>query len=146
MIVDSIQAQYGGSAQLSLVYAKLCSYQIDELCIPHGHQPPKFQYPKQHVAHLIKTCNNIKTYVHSMVKQFVHSLKGASFDWYTDLSIGSINSWDLLEQEFLTCFYSIRRTVGISELANIKHVTPRNMGKPHSLTRGNRPCNLSISS
>ncbi|GAV80178.1 hypothetical protein CFOL_v3_23639, partial [Cephalotus follicularis] len=66
------------------------------------------------ITHFIETCNNAKTYEYSMVKQFVRSLKGASFDWYTDLSIGSINSWDQLEQEFFTCFYSIRRTIASS--------------------------------
>ncbi|GAV85409.1 LOW QUALITY PROTEIN: hypothetical protein CFOL_v3_28846, partial [Cephalotus follicularis] len=52
---------------------------IDELRMPLGYQPPKFQYPKQHVAHFIKTCNNARLGDY-MVKQFVCSLKGAAFD------------------------------------------------------------------
>ncbi|KAL2505266.1 C2 calcium-dependent membrane targeting [Abeliophyllum distichum] len=55
-----------------------------------------------------------------MAKQFVRSLRGAAFEWYTDLSAGSIDSWDQLEREFLTRFYSTRRTVNLPELARTK--------------------------
>lgn len=43
-----------------------------------------------------------------MVKQFLRSLKGATFERYTDLQAWSIDSWDQLEREFLTRFYSTR--------------------------------------
>ncbi|KAL0396149.1 UNVERIFIED_CONTAM: hypothetical protein Scaly_0063300 [Sesamum calycinum] len=58
-----------------------------------GYQPPKFQQfdvkgnPKQHVAHFIETCNNARTYGDHLVKQFVRSLKGNAFNWYTDLEV-----------------------------------------------------------
>ncbi|KAL0427299.1 UNVERIFIED_CONTAM: hypothetical protein Slati_2904700 [Sesamum latifolium] len=53
-----------------------------------------------------------------LVKQFVRSLKGNAFDWYTDLEASSIDSWEQLEQEFLNRFYSTRRTVSMIELTN----------------------------
>ncbi|KAK4406413.1 hypothetical protein Sango_0647800 [Sesamum angolense] len=53
-----------------------------------------------------------------MVKQFVRSLKGNAFDWYTDLEAGSIDEREQLEQEFLNRFYSTRRTVSMVELTN----------------------------
>ncbi|KAK4409604.1 hypothetical protein Sango_0033400 [Sesamum angolense] len=74
--------------------------------MPMGYQPPKFQQfdgkgnPKQHVAHFVETCNNAGTYGDHLVKQFVRSLKGNAFDWYTDLEAGSIDGWEQLEQEF----------------------------------------------
>ncbi|KAL0291273.1 UNVERIFIED_CONTAM: hypothetical protein Scaly_2643900 [Sesamum calycinum] len=92
--------------------------------MPMGYQPPKFQQfdgkgnPKQHVAHFVETCNNAGTYGDHLVKQFVRSLKGNAFDWYTDLEAGSINGWEQLEQEFLNRFYSTRRTVSMVELTN----------------------------
>ncbi|KAL0406505.1 UNVERIFIED_CONTAM: hypothetical protein Slati_3964400 [Sesamum latifolium] len=62
----------------------------------------------EHVAHFVKTCNNAGTYDDHLVKQFVRSLKGNAFDWYTDLEAGSIDGWEQLEQEFLNRFYSTR--------------------------------------
>ncbi|KAK4388585.1 hypothetical protein Sango_2465100 [Sesamum angolense] len=58
------------------------------------------------------------TYGDHLVKQFVRSLKGNAFDWYTDLEAGSINGWEHLEQEFLNRFYNTRRTVSMVELTN----------------------------
>ncbi|GAV62216.1 LOW QUALITY PROTEIN: hypothetical protein CFOL_v3_05740 [Cephalotus follicularis] len=42
MIADSIRAQYGGSPQSYLFYAKPYSRWIDELRMPLGYQPPQF--------------------------------------------------------------------------------------------------------
>ncbi|GAV57644.1 LOW QUALITY PROTEIN: hypothetical protein CFOL_v3_01181, partial [Cephalotus follicularis] len=55
------------------VYEKPYSRWIDELRMPLGDQPQKFQLfdiigsPKQHVAHFIKTCNKAATYGDSTV-------------------------------------------------------------------------------
>ncbi|KAL0284681.1 UNVERIFIED_CONTAM: hypothetical protein Scaly_2841400 [Sesamum calycinum] len=95
---------------------------IDSFKMPMGYQPPKFQQfdgkgnSKQHIA--FKTCNNGGTYGDHLVKQFIRSLKGSAFDWYTDLEASSINVWEQLEQEFLNRFYSTRRTVSMVELTN----------------------------
>ncbi|KAL0402727.1 UNVERIFIED_CONTAM: hypothetical protein Slati_4302600 [Sesamum latifolium] len=72
----------------------------------------------EHVAHFVKTYNNAGTYGDHLVKQFVRSLKGNAFDWYTDLAAGSIDGWEQLEQEFLNRFYSTRRTMSMVELTN----------------------------
>ncbi|KAL2470234.1 Retrotrans gag domain-containing protein [Abeliophyllum distichum] len=99
---------------------------IEEMRMPLGYQPPKFQCfdgkrnPKQHVAHFIKTYNNDGTYNDTMAKQFVRSLRGVAFEWYTDLPAESIDSWDQLEREFLTHFYSTKWTVSLPELARTK--------------------------
>ncbi|KAM1137280.1 hypothetical protein TB1_034689 [Malus domestica] len=94
--------------------------------MPMRYQPPKFMQfdgkgnPKQHVAHFVETCNNAGTEVNYLAKQFVHSLKGNAFDWYTDLEPKSINSWEQLEREFLNHFYSTRRIVSMLELMSTK--------------------------
>ncbi|TYK02858.1 ty3-gypsy retrotransposon protein [Cucumis melo var. makuwa] len=45
-----------------------------------------------------------------LVRQFVRSLKGNAFEWYTDIEQEVIDSWEQLEKEFLNRFYSTRRT------------------------------------
>ena len=77
-----------------------------------SYQLPKFQSfdmkgnPKQHVVHLIETCNNAGTNGDLLVKQFIRSLQGNAFDWYIDLAPEYINSWDQMEREFLNRFFS----------------------------------------
>ncbi|KAL0386545.1 UNVERIFIED_CONTAM: hypothetical protein Slati_4544700 [Sesamum latifolium] len=99
---------------------------IDSLKMPMDYQPPKFQQfdgkgnPKKHVAHFVEKCNNAATYGDHLVKQFVRSLKGNAFDWYTDLEAGSIDGWEQLEQKFLNRFYSTRRTDRLSEASAIE--------------------------
>ena len=126
MITNTIRAQYGGSSTSSLTYSKPYTKRIDNMKIPNGYQPPKFLHfdgkgnLKQHIAHFIETCENAGTQGDLLVKQFVHSLKGNAFDWYTDLEPKSINNWEQLKREFLDRFYSTHRTVSMMELANTK--------------------------
>jgi len=94
--------------------------------MPYGYQPSKFNQfdgkgnPKQHIAHFIEMCSNAGTEGDRLVKQFVRSLKGVTFDWYTDLELESINSWEQMEHEFLNRFYSTQRIVSTTELTNMK--------------------------
>ena len=94
--------------------------------MPNEYQAPKFlQFdgkgnPKQHIAHFIETCENAGTQGGLLVKQFVRSLKGNAFDWYTNLEPKSIDSWEHLEREFLDRFYSTHHTVSMMELTNTK--------------------------
>ena len=76
--------------------------------------------PKQQVAHFVETCNNAGNERDYLAKQFVLSLKGNAFDWYTDLEPESINSWEQLEWDFLNRFYSNRHTISILELTSTK--------------------------
>ncbi|KAL0286181.1 UNVERIFIED_CONTAM: hypothetical protein Sradi_7154700 [Sesamum radiatum] len=99
----TIRSKIEGSSKSSLTYSKPYTPRINNLKMPMGYQPPKFQQfdgkgnPKKHVAHFVETCNNAGTYSDHLVKQFVRSLKGNAFDWYTDLEAGSINGWEPLE-------------------------------------------------
>ena len=126
MITNTIQAQYGGSSTSSLTYSKPYTKRIDNMRMPNGYQPPKFlQFdgkgnPKQYIAHFVETCENAGTQRDLLVKQFVRSLRGNAFDWYTDLEPKSIDSWEQLEREFLDRFYSTRRIVSMIELTNTK--------------------------
>jgi len=68
--------------------------------VPLNYQPPKFQQfdgkgnLRQYIAQYVETCNNARTDSDLMVKQFIHSLKGNAFDWYTDLESSLIDSWE----------------------------------------------------
>jgi len=55
-----------------------------------------------------------------MIKQFVLTLKGITFDWYTDLEPESIDNWGHMEQEFVNRFYSTQFTVNMIEMTNTK--------------------------
>ncbi|KAM1311052.1 hypothetical protein PS1_007558 [Malus domestica] len=124
MITNTIKTQYEGSSYTSELYSKPYSKKIDALKMPRGYQPPKFMQfdgkgnPKQHVAHFDETCNNAGTEGDYLAKQFVRSLKGNAFEWYTDLEPESINSGEQLEREFLNRFYNTRRTVSMLELTS----------------------------
>ncbi|KAA0055959.1 ty3-gypsy retrotransposon protein [Cucumis melo var. makuwa] len=126
MIANSIRAQYGGPPQTTFTYSKPYTKRIDSLRMPLGYQPPKFQQfdgkgnPKQHIAHFVETCENAGSRGYQLVRQFVRSLKGNAFEWYTDLEPEVIDRWEQLEKEFLNRFYSTRRTVSMMELTNTK--------------------------
>ncbi|KAM2920025.1 hypothetical protein COP2_041926 [Malus domestica] len=100
MITNTIKAQYERSSNTSGLYSKPYSKKIDALRMPMGYQPPKFMQfdgkgnPKQHVAHFVETCNNAGTEGDYLAKQFMRSLKGNAFEWYTDLEPESINNWE----------------------------------------------------
>jgi len=55
-----------------------------------------------------------------MAKQFLQTLKGIAFYWYTNLEPETIDSCGQMEQEFLQRFYSAKRTVSMSDLTNTK--------------------------
>ena len=43
MITNSIRVQYGGTPQRNLMYVKPNTKRIDDIRMPAGYQPPKFQ-------------------------------------------------------------------------------------------------------
>jgi len=42
----------------------------------------------------IKMCSNAGTEGDRLMKQFVHTLKGIAFNWYTNLEPESIHIWE----------------------------------------------------
>ena len=126
LIVNAVKAQLHRGSHKTNLYTKPYTKRIDLLRIPHGYQPPKFTHfdgkgnPKQHISHFIETCSNAGTKGGQLMKQFVRSLKGIAFNWYTDLEPESINSWEQMEQEFFNRFYSTQCTINMIELTNTK--------------------------
>lgn len=72
--------------QPSYTYAKPYIQRIEDLKMLIGYQPPTFQQfdgkgnPRQHIAHFVETCNDVGAYGDLLVKQFVCSLKGTTFN------------------------------------------------------------------
>jgi len=99
LIVNVVKAQLEGGTCKTHLYTKPYTKRVDELCMPCGYQPQKFEQfdgkgnLKQHVTHFIETCDNAGADGDLMVKQFVRTLKGIAFDWYTDLELASIGCW-----------------------------------------------------
>ncbi|KAA0052802.1 ty3-gypsy retrotransposon protein [Cucumis melo var. makuwa] len=68
--------------------------------MPFGYQPSKFQQfdgkgkPKQHIAHFVETCKIMGSRGDQLVKQFIRSRKENGFEWYTDLELKVIDSWE----------------------------------------------------
>ncbi|XP_019179608.1 PREDICTED: uncharacterized protein LOC109174830 [Ipomoea nil] len=120
-IMGAIKGKLEGEKP-SYTYTKPYTQRIEDLKMPIGYQPLAFQQfdgkdnPRQHIAHFVETCNDAGTYGDLLFKQFVRSLKGTAFNWYTDLEPGCIDSWHDMEHEFLIRFYSTRRTVSFLEL------------------------------
>ena len=80
------------------MYSKPYTKRIDILQMLAGYQPPKFQQfnekgnSKQYITHFIETCNNAGTDGDLLTKQFVHTLRGNAFNWYTNLELESIDN------------------------------------------------------
>ncbi|KAH0706279.1 hypothetical protein KY289_011355 [Solanum tuberosum] len=114
-IEGTVKYKYEVSTKSSHMYAKPYTARIDNLKMPAGYQSPKFQQfkgrgnLKQRVAHFVETHNNARTYGDYLVKQFVWTLKGNAFDWYTNLEPNSIDSWEQLEHEFRNRLYRTRQ-------------------------------------
>ncbi|KAK9684393.1 hypothetical protein RND81_10G206800 [Saponaria officinalis] len=122
IIAGAVKSHLGGHSSNSLRYIKPYNKRIEGLRMPLGYQPPKFQQfdgtrnQKQHMAHFIETCSNAGTDGDLLVKQFVRSLKGITFDWYIVLDFEYIDRWSHMEEQFLNRFYSTRRIVSMSKL------------------------------
>ncbi|KAM1203097.1 hypothetical protein ACFX2J_018964 [Malus domestica] len=98
MIANTFGTEMGNTSQDALLYSKPYAKRIESLRMLTGYQPLKFMQfdrkgnPKQHVAHFIETCNNAESERDYLIKQFVRSLNGIVFNWYTDLEPESITS------------------------------------------------------
>ncbi|KAL0367594.1 UNVERIFIED_CONTAM: hypothetical protein Sradi_3649500 [Sesamum radiatum] len=70
----TIQNKLDGSTKSSLTYTKPYIERLDNLKMPVGYQPSKFQQfddkdnPKQHMAYFIETYNDVGTYGDHLIK------------------------------------------------------------------------------
>ena len=74
--------------------------------------------PQEHLAHFYSACGEFVLSDALLIRQFVQSLKGSAFTWYTQLQPGSIHTWDDLQRAFLAQFVSSKKKVSIIDLAD----------------------------
>ncbi|KAH0706101.1 hypothetical protein KY289_011177 [Solanum tuberosum] len=76
-IIEAIKHKYESSSKFYPTYANPFTKRIDNLKMCEGYQSPKLQEfdsienPKQHIAHIIETCNDVGRYGDYLVKEFV---------------------------------------------------------------------------
>ena len=97
----------------------------DAMPYPKGYQRPSFEKfdgvngtPHEHLAHFYSACGETSQSDALLIRQFVQSLKGPAFTWYTQLPPSSIHTWDDMPKSFLAHFVSSERKISIVDLAN----------------------------
>ncbi|CAL9017106.1 unnamed protein product [Prunus brigantina] len=105
-------------------YRKPFPSHYDAMPFPKGYQRPIFDKfdginssPHEHLAHFYSACGETSQSDALLVRQFVQSLKGSAFTWYTQLPPGSILTWDDMQKAFLAQFVSSKKKVSIMDLA-----------------------------
>ena len=99
----------------------------DAIPFPKGYQRPTFDKfdgingsPQEHLAHFYSACGETSQMDAFLVRQFVQSLKGSAFTWYTQIEPGSIHTWDDMQRAFLAQFVSSKNKVSIIDLADAR--------------------------
>ena len=72
------------------------------------------------MAYFIALCGDSARSGSLLLRQFVTSLDGPAFQWYSRLEPNSIPDWPTMEREFLLRFYDTQRSVSIAELTQTK--------------------------
>ena len=127
--IDAIFAEKIREFQMSLAtptlgYRKPYPTHYDTVPFPRGYQKPSFDKfdglsgsPQEHLAHFYSACGETSQSDPLLVRQFVQSLKGSAFTWYTQLEPGSILTWDDMQRAFLAQFVSSKKKVTLMDLA-----------------------------
>ncbi|KAK9943337.1 hypothetical protein M0R45_008947 [Rubus argutus] len=129
LIAEGIREFQMSLAPPVLGYRKPYPDHYDAIPFPKGYQRPTFDKfdgigsPQEHLAHFYSACGETSQMDAFLVRQFVQSLKGSAFTWYTQLQPGSIHTWDDMQRAFLAQFVSSKKKVSIIDLADTKQKT-----------------------
>ena len=123
MISEGVKAQYMQTHySMRPGYVKPYPPEVDMVPFPNNYRQPQFSKfngtgsPHEHVAHFLAACQDTTHNGALLLRQFVQTLSGPAFTWYSKLAPGSIRTWEQMQDAFLEHFYSTQRTVGITEL------------------------------
>ena len=123
MILEGVKAQYMQTHySMRPGYVKPYPPEVDMVPFPNNYRQPQFskfngtRSPHEHVAHFLAACQDTTHNGALLLRQFVQTLSGPAFTWYSKLAPGSIRTWEQMQDAFLERFYSTQRTVGITEL------------------------------
>ena len=123
MISEGVKAQYMQTHySMRPGYVKPYPPEVDMVPFPNNYRQSQFSKfngtgsPHEHVAHFLAACQDTAHNGALLLRQFVQTLSGPAFTWYSKLAPGSIRTWEQMQDAFLERFYSTQRTVGITEL------------------------------
>ena len=92
----------------------------DAMRYPKNYQRPSFEKidgvsdtPQEHLAHFYSAYGETSQSDTLLIRQFVQSLKGPSFTWYTQLPLSSIHTWDDMQKFVLAHFVSSKRKFSV---------------------------------
>ena len=95
----------------------------DTIPFLHGYQKPHFEKfdginrsPQEHLAHFYSASGESAQSDALLIRQFVQSLKGSTFTWYTQLQPVSILTWDDTQRALLAQFVSSKKKVSIIDV------------------------------
>lgn len=76
--------------------------------------------PEQDLAHFLSRCGETSKNGALCLRQFLQSLEGDAFVWYSKLPPGLIPDWDSLVARFHKHFYSTHWSVSVTEFSEAK--------------------------
>jgi len=113
LIAQGIKEYQAAVSPPMLGYRNPYPTHYDSVPFPKGYQKPNFEKfdgingsPHEHLAHFYSACGETALNDALLIRQFVQSLKGVAFTWYTQLQPGSLHTWDDLQRAFLAQFVS----------------------------------------
>jgi hypothetical protein len=145
MISEGVKAQYMQTHySMRPGYVKPYPPEVDMVPFPDNYRQPQFTKfngtgsPHEHVAHFLAACQDTAHNGALLLRQFVQTLSGPAFTWYSKLAPGSIRTWEQMQDAFLERFYSTQRMVGITELTQTLQspcLVPSNFQKFYKIPR-----------
>jgi hypothetical protein len=119
MIAEGVKTQYMQTHySMRPGYVKPYPPDVDLVPFPANYRQPQFTKFSEHIAHFLAACQETAQNGALLLRQFVQTLSGPAFTWYSKLPPSSIKTWEQMQDAFLERFYSTQRTVGITKLTH----------------------------
>jgi hypothetical protein len=105
----------------------------DLVPFPSGWHPPKFCLfdgtgdGREHLAYFEAMCGDTARAPSLLLQQFLGSLIGSAFHWYSRLPVGSIPDWKTMKELFKSHFVSMKKDFSIVELLQVKQKRDENI-------------------
>jgi hypothetical protein len=105
----------------------------DLVPFPSGWHPPKFHLfdgtgdAREHLAYFEAMCGDTARALSLLLRQFLGSLTGSAFHWYSRLPVGSIPDWKTMKGLFKSHFVSMKKDFSIVELLQVKQKSDENI-------------------
>jgi hypothetical protein len=115
MIAEGVKAQYMQTHySMWPGYVKSYPPEVDMVPFPSIYRHPQFikfngsGSPHEHVAHFLAACQDTTHNGALPLRQFMQTLSGPAFTWYSKLAPGSIRTWEQMQDAFLERFIALK--------------------------------------